>query len=189
LKQEEEKEENKIPENKPKRLEYDQKLVLPGIHRYQFFSNLRDRALTKDLNRAAMFGIAVTLGADILKPIVNGVPETVYCYECRACYATQDRCPVGNAYQAELVVASRVNDYPRFLRNGGMKCIRCGACQGFCVQYLELPKIFGTMQLTTMSAIKKDLVPLDTLKNAFRDGLISHEFIDEITGYLESKKA
>jgi ferredoxin len=182
-------EEKKNPEIRPKRLEYDEKLVLPGIHRYQFFSNLRDRALTKNLNRAAMFGIAVTLGADILKPVVNGVPETVYCYECRACYATQDRCPVGNAYQAELVVASRVNDYSRFLRNGGMKCIRCGACQGFCVQQLELPRIFGTMQHTTLSAIKKDLVPLDALRNAFREGLISHEFIDEMTVYLESKNA
>lgn len=167
-------------EKKHKREEVDQPLVLPGIHRIQFFTNVSDRALTMNLNRLAMLGLATTLGVDVVKPLFHSMPQTVYCYECRACYATQDNCPVYNQFQAELVVSSRVLDYERFIMNGGIKCIRCGACQGFCVQHLDLAKIFGTMQKITMKAIGKGLVPRRVLVNALREGLVNRDFIDTV---------
>ncbi len=161
----------------------DQPIVLPGIHRYQFISNIKDRALTKNLNRVAMLGIAATLGVDIVKPLANGVPQAIYCYECRACYATQDKCPVGISFQAELVVAARVADYDRFIRNGGLKCIRCGNCQSFCVQNLDLPKIFGTMQIITIKAMKEDIIPKRILTDALKKGLVNRQYIDEVAEY------
>ena len=94
----------------------DQPVVLPGIHRYQGFTNLEDRMLTKNINRAAMLGIAAGMGAAVLKPLFHGMPQTTYCYECRACYATQERCPGRIEKQAELTVASRVLDYRHALR-------------------------------------------------------------------------
>jgi Na+-translocating ferredoxin:NAD+ oxidoreductase RnfC subunit len=162
----------------------DQPIAMPGIRRFQFFTDVNDRATTKNLNRAAMFGIASVLAVDVGKAIVNKNPQTIYCYECRACYGTQDKCPVGIAFQAELVVSARVSDYDRFLRNGGLRCIRCGSCQSFCVQYLNLPQIFGTMQLQTMKAMRTGKIPKRMIQNAFENGLINKDFIDEVAGFL-----
>jgi len=167
------------------RWEEDQPLAMPGIRRFQFFTNVNDRALTKNLNRVAMFGISTILAVDVGKAIVNGIPESIYCYECRACYGTQDKCPVGISFQAELVVAARVTDYDRFLRNGGLKCIRCGSCQSFCVQYLNLPRIFGTMQILTMKALRQGKIPKRMIQNAFDKGLINRDFIDEVADFLQ----
>ncbi|MBC8181861.1 hypothetical protein H8E88_12145 [candidate division KSB1 bacterium] len=166
------------------RSDEDQPIVMPGIRRFQFFTNVDDRALTKNLNRTAMFGIAAVLAVDVGKAVVNKNPQTIYCYECRACYGTQDKCPVGIAFQAELVVAARVSDYDRFLKNGGLRCIRCGSCQSFCVQYLNLAQIFGTMQLQTMKALKQGKIPKRMIQNAFEKGLINKDFIDDVAAFL-----
>ena len=170
-------------EDKPKKHERNdstQPMVLPGIHRYQFFSNIRDRTLTKNLNRLCMLGIGTALAMDIVKPLLNADPQTIFCYECRACYATQDKCPAAIGFQAELVVSARVLDYHRFIRNGGLNCVRCGACQSFCVVHLDLPRIFGTMQQKTMAAIEGGVVPQVVLVNALKEGKINREFINEV---------
>jgi NAD-dependent dihydropyrimidine dehydrogenase PreA subunit len=166
----------------------EQPSTLPGIRRFQFFSNLKDRANTKNLNRAAMLGIGTTFVLTIFKPILHGNPQTVYCYECRACYATQDKCAVGIAYQAELVVAARVADYGRFLKSGGLKCVRCGNCTSFCVQHLDLPIIFSRMQQMTIAAMHKGRILRKDLENAYREGLINRQFIDEVAAHLGYKK-
>lgn len=176
--------EEKEKPKKHQREDTTQPLVLPGIHRYQFFSNLKDRALTKNLNRLCMLGIGTALGMDVVKPLLNADPQTIYCYECRACYATQDKCPAAIPFQAELVVAARVLDYHRFIRNGGLNCVRCGACQNFCVQHLELPRIFGTMQLKTMAAVQGGTVSKSVLIQALKDGLINREFINEVAEFV-----
>jgi hypothetical protein len=163
-----------------KRQDLDQPMVLPGIHRYQFFTNLKDRGWTRNLDRVALFGIVGALLATIIKPLMRGNPATIYCYECRACYATQDRCPVGITFQAELAVAGRVGDYDRFIRNGGLKCIRCGNCQSYCVQYLPLPQMFATMQEDTRAAMDKGIVPHHSLEKALAQGLVGKEFIDDV---------
>lgn len=165
-----------------------QPAALPGIRRFQFFSNLKDRFLTKNLNRAAMLGIGTIFAADILKPILNDNPQTVYCYECRACYATQDKCAVGISFQAELVVAARVTDYGRFLKAGGLKCIRCGNCTSFCVQNLDLPVIFSKMQQMTIRAMKAGRIRHQDLEAAYRSGSINRQFINEVADYLGYKK-
>ncbi|MFZ5518441.1 MAG: hypothetical protein ACOY90_17555 [Candidatus Zhuqueibacterota bacterium] len=177
---------SKEKETKPTavRFQEDQPMVMPGIRRFQFFANVNDRALTINLNRAAMLGIATILAIDVGKAVLNGIPQSIYCYECRACYGTQDKCPVGIAFQAELVVAARVTDYNRFLRNGGLRCIRCGNCQGFCVQYLNLPQIFGSMQLLTMKALRENKIPRSMVQHAFEKGLINKGFIDEVAQWL-----
>ncbi len=171
-------------EIKHQRKDTEQPLVLPGIHRYQFFTNLKDRGWTKNLDRAAVFGIVAALAATVIKPLTKGNPATIYCYECRACYATQDRCPVGITFQAELVVAGRVGDYDRFIRSGGLKCIRCGNCQSYCVQYLPLPVMFAAMQEDTRRAIKKGIVPRCSLESAMTYGLVGKEFIDDVVRAL-----
>lgn len=163
-----------------KRDDIDQPLVLPGIHRYQFFTNLKDRGWTRNLDRVALFGIVGALLATVIKPLLRGNPATIYCYECRACYATQDRCPVGITFQAELAVAGRATDYDRFIRNGGLKCIRCGNCQSYCVQYLPLPQMFAVMQEDTREAIRRGYVPRFTLEKALAEGLVGKEFIDDV---------
>ena len=132
----------------------------------------------------ALFGIVAALLATVIKPLLRGNAATIYCYECRACYATQDRCPVGIAFQAELAVAGRVTDYDRFLRNGGLKCIRCGNCQSYCVQYLPLPQMIGTMQEDTREAIRKGIVPRYSLEKALAQGLVGKEFINDVVKAL-----
>jgi Na+-translocating ferredoxin:NAD+ oxidoreductase RnfC subunit len=87
-------------------------------------------------------------------------------------------------FQAELAVAGRVLDYDRFIRNGGLKCIRCGNCQSFCVQYLPLPQMFGTMQEETRAAITRGIVPRTTLHKAMAGGLVGKEFIDDVVKAL-----
>ncbi len=169
---------------KHKREDTEQPLVLPGIHRYQFFTNLKDRGWTINLDRVALFGVVAALLTTIIKPLLRGNPATIYCYECRACYATQDRCPVGIAFQAELAVAGRVGDYDRFIRNGGLKCIRCGNCQSYCVQYLPLPQMIGTMQEDTRWAMKKGVLPRYSLDRAMREGLVGKEFINDVVKAL-----
>ncbi|MDQ7781666.1 MAG: hypothetical protein RDU20_02225 [Desulfomonilaceae bacterium] len=169
---------------KHKRDDTTQPMVLPGIHRYQFFTNLKDRGWTRNLDRVALFGIVGALLATVVKPVLRGNAATIYCYECRACYATQDRCPVGIAFQAELAVAGRVGDYDRFIRNGGLKCIRCGNCQSYCVQYLPLPEMFGTMQQDTREAMAKGIIPRSSLDKGLAEGLIGKEFIDDVVKAL-----
>jgi hypothetical protein len=163
----------------------DQPVVLPGIRRFQSFTNMEDRMLTKNINRAAMFGIAAGMGAAILKPLFNDMPQTTYCYECRACYATQEKCPGRITKQAELTVASRVLDYERFISNGGMNCIRCGNCQTKCAAHLDLAKIYGTMQLITIAEIKKGNVPLDVLAKALAKGKIGRDFLLPVMKYMQ----
>jgi Na+-translocating ferredoxin:NAD+ oxidoreductase RnfC subunit len=177
-------EEHKHDKTGRKRSDKDQPMVLPGIHRYQFFTNLKDRGWTLNLDRVALFGIVTALLATVVKPLARGNPATIYCDECRACYATQDRCPVGIAFQAELAVAGRVSDYDRFIRNGGLKCIRCGNCQSYCVQYLPLPQMIGTMQEDTREALRKGIVPRYSLERALSEGLVGKEFIDDVVKAL-----
>lgn len=167
--------------NAGRRKDNTQPISLPGIHRYQFFTNLRDRMTTRNLNRLAMMGIAASAAAVIVKPLLGGNPETIYCYECRACYATQERCPAAITYQAELTVSARVSDYERFITAGGLKCLRCGACRNFCVQYLDTPNIFGTMQLATRKALARGIIPRVVLQLALARGLVGGEFIDEVS--------
>lgn len=176
--------EEKTSEIQHKRQDLSQPVVLPGIHRYQFFTNLKDRGWTLNLDRIALFGIVSALLADVIKPLLKGNPATIYCYECRACYATQDRCPAGIMFQAELVVAGRVTDYDRFIRNGGLKCVRCGNCQSYCVQNLPTAQMFGTMQEDTRMAIRKGIVPRYSLKRAMDQGLVGKEFIDDVVKAL-----
>jgi ferredoxin len=166
-----------------------QPIGLPGIRRFQFFSNVRDRSLTKNLNRLAMLGIGASLALDVAKPTAIGVPQTIYCYECRACYATQDKCPAAIKFQAELNVSSRVGDHERFLRAGGMKCIRCGGCVSFCVVHLDLPRIFSRGQQRVMEAIEEGRVPRAVVAKAFREGLFGREFIDRVVVWLEQTEA
>ncbi|MDD3472972.1 MAG: hypothetical protein PHS86_09325 [Syntrophaceae bacterium] len=163
-----------------KRKDSNQPLILPGIHRYQFFTNLKDRGWTINLDRVALFGIVAAMLSVVIKPLLRWNPATIYCYECRACYATQDRCPVGITLQAELVVAARVLDYDRFIRNGGLKCIRCGNCQSYCVQYLPLPEMFSVMQQETRRAMVNGVIPKDILRRALSQGLVGKEYIDDV---------
>ena len=162
----------------------DQPVALPGIRRIQFFSDLSDRPWTKNLNRAAMFGIASAFLADFLKPVMRGVPQTTYCYECRACYATQDKCPASITFQAELTVASRVSDYERFIRNGGLACVRCGNCVSFCVINLNLPRIYARMQELTIQAMEQGKIPRKVLLWAYENGRINRLWIDRVARYL-----
>ncbi|MDP8221871.1 MAG: hypothetical protein P9L99_00810 [Candidatus Lernaella stagnicola] len=170
-----------------KRDDATQPIGLPGIRRFQFFSNLRNRSLTENLNRLAMVGIGASLALDVAKPVATGTPQTIFCYECRACYATQDKCPAAIAYQAELNVAARVGDHWRFIDAGGMKCIRCGGCVSFCVIHLDLPRIFSRGQQRVMEAIEAGRVPRQRVEEAFRRGLFGREFIDRIVAWLESE--
>ena len=121
---------------------------------------------------------------DVVKPVANGVPQTIYCYECRACYGTQDKCPVGIAFQAELTVSSRVADYERFLAAKGLKCIRCGNCVSYCVVNLNLPRIFGRMQELTVRAMKEGKIPRDVVQKAFDEGSVNRLYIDEVARWL-----
>jgi len=175
------------PYKRFQRRDHDQPATLPGIHRYQSFSNLKHRTPSENLNRLSMLAIASSLGLVIAKPLFHGNPQTVYCYECRACYATQDNCPASIQYQAELTISARTADYAKFIRNGGLNCIRCGTCQGFCVQHLDTATIFGTMQHETMKAISQGKVPKDLLVNALRSGMINREFIDDVAKHLRNK--
>ncbi len=165
----------------------DQPTTLPGIHRYQSFTNLKHRTPSENLNRLSMLAIAGSLGLVIAKPIFRGNLQTIYCYECRACYATQDNCPASIQYQAELTISARVADYSKFIRNGGLNCIRCGACQGFCVQHLDTATIFGTMQKDTVNAVFQGKVPDTLLVDALRRGMVNREFIDTIARYLRDR--
>jgi Na+-translocating ferredoxin:NAD+ oxidoreductase RnfC subunit len=171
------------------RMDHDQPATLPGIRRYQFFSNLKHRTPSENLNRLSMLAIATSLGLVVTKPLFHGNPQTIYCYECRACYATQDNCPASIQYQAELTISARVADYSKFIRTGGLNCIRCGACQGFCVQRLDTATIFGTMQQETMNAIFQGKVTEEILADALRRGMINREFIDTVARHLRNRRA
>ncbi len=177
-------------EKKPgihKRDDQTQPIALPGIRRFQFFSNLRDRSLTQNLNRLAMVGIGASLALDVAKPVATGTPQTIFCYECRACYATQEKCPAAIMYQAELNVATRVGDHWRFIKAGGMKCVRCGGCVSFCVINLDLPRIFSRGQQRVMAAIEAGRVPRGRVEKALREGLFGRQFIDRVVAWLDGK--
>jgi formate hydrogenlyase subunit 6/NADH:ubiquinone oxidoreductase subunit I len=171
------------------RMDHDQPVTLPGIRRYQFFSNLKHRTPSENLNRLSMLAIATSLGLVVAKPLFHGNPQTIYCYECRACYATQDNCPAAIQYQAELTISARVADYSKFIRTGGLNCIRCGACQGFCVQHLDTATIFGTMQQETLNAIFQGKVSQEILVDALRRGMINQEFVDSVAQHLRNRRA
>jgi formate hydrogenlyase subunit 6/NADH:ubiquinone oxidoreductase subunit I len=169
------------------RSDNDQPAILPGIRRYQGFSNLKHRTPSENLNRLSMLTIASALGMVIAKPVFHGNVQTIYCYECRACYATQDNCPASIQYQAELTISARVNDYSKFIRTGGLNCIRCGACKGFCVQHLDTPTIFGIMQKDTMNAVAQGKVLDEVLVEALQRGMVNRDFIDDVAEYLRKK--
>ncbi len=167
--------------------DHDQPATLPGIHRYQSFSNLKHRTPSENLNRLSMLAIASSIGLAVMKPVFHGNLQTIYCYECRACYATQDNCPASIQYQAELTISARSSDYSKFIRTGGLNCIRCGTCQGFCVQQLDTATIFGIMQQQTMKAIALGRVPNDVLVEALQRGMINREFIDAAARFLRNR--
>ena len=175
------------PYKRFQRGDHDQPTTLPGIRRYQTFTNLKHRTPSENLNRLSMLAIATSLGLVVTKPLLHGNYQTIYCYECRACYATQDNCPASIQYQAELTIGARAGDYAKFIRNGGLNCIRCGTCQGFCVQHLDTATIFGLMQNETMKAISQGKIPADLLMEALRSGMINRDFIDDVAEYLRKR--
>ncbi len=170
----------------PRSRDADKPAALPGIHRYAPFTNLSDRMTTPALNRAVMVGIGAAVALDVLRPIALGMWDAAYCYECRACYATQENCPASITFQAELTVACRTMDYRRFINNRGLLCIRCGNCNGFCVQHLNLAGIFGKMGVATTRAIREGKVPFDVVERAIYQGVIGREYIDEIYEWYRS---
>jgi ferredoxin len=171
----------------PRRTDADAPRMLPAIHRYQPFTDLGDRMTTKALNRVVMVGIGAAVALDILKPIWSGMYESAYCYECRACYATQEMCPASITYQAELTIACRTSDYRRFINNKGLLCYRCGNCNGFCVQFLDLAHMFGKMGNETVRAMEHDKIPFDVVENALFEGWVGKPYIDRVYAWYRSK--
>jgi hypothetical protein len=174
-----------MAENKDNRISWtprsrddDKPPALLGIHRYAPFTNLQDRMTTPALNRAVMVGIGAAVTLDALVPIARGMYDAAYCYECRACYATQERCPAAITYQAELTLACRTADYRRFIANRGLRCLRCGNCSGVCVQRLDLARLYGRMGRATMAALAAGKIPFAVVENALREGLVGREYID-----------
>jgi hypothetical protein len=163
----------------PRSRDADKLPALPGIHRYSSFTNLADRMTTPALNRAVMVGIGAAVALDVLRPIALGMWDAAYCYECRACYATQENCPASITFQAELTVACRTMDYRRFINNRGLLCIRCGNCNGFCVQHLNLAGIFGKMGVAAVQALQDGKIPFDVVEKAIYDGLVGREYIND----------
>jgi hypothetical protein len=161
--------------------------ALPGIHRYSSFTDLRDRMTTPALNRAIMVGIGAAVALDVLRPIALGMFDAAYCYECRACYATLENCPASITFQAELTVACRTMDYRRFINNRGLLCIRCGNCNGFCVQHLNLAGIFGKMEVAIVRALRDGKIPFDVVEKAIYAGLVGREFIDEFYDWYRAQ--
>lgn len=182
-----EKEAVKGPTQPPSRADADASKMLPAIHRYQPFTDLGDRMTTKALNRVVMVGIGAAVALDILKPIWSGMYESAYCYECRACYATQEMCPASITYQAELTIACRTSDYRRFINNKGLLCYRCGNCNGFCVQFLDLAHMFGKMGNETVRAMEHDKIPFDVVENALFEGWVGKPYIDRVYAWYRSK--
>jgi len=162
----------------PRSGDADKPAALPGIYRYAPFTNLRDRMTTPALNRAVMVGIAGAVALDILRPIAKGMFDAAYCYECRACYATQENCPASITFQAELTVACRTMDYRRFIANRGLLCLSCGNCNGFCVQNLNLARLYGKMRAETLAALAAGKIPFGVAEAALRDGLVGRDYID-----------
>jgi hypothetical protein len=162
----------------PRSRDADKPPALPGIHRYASFTNLKDRMTTPALNRAVMVGIGAAVALDVLRPIALGMWDAAYCYECRACYATLEKCPASITFQAELTVACRTMDYRRFLNNRGLLCIRCGNCTGFCVQHLDLAGIYGKMGPATVRALRAGKIPFDVVEEALYEGRIGRDYVD-----------
>jgi hypothetical protein len=164
----------------PRSRDADKPAALPGIHRYASFTNLSDRMTTPALNRAVMVGIGAAVALDVLRPISLGMWDAAYCYECRACYATQENCPASITFQAELTVACRTMDYRRFINNRGL------LCNGFCVQHLNLAGIFGKMGVATTRAIREGKMPFDVVERAIYNGTIGREYIDAVYEWYRS---
>ncbi|UCH78496.1 MAG: hypothetical protein JSU81_00685 [Candidatus Coatesbacteria bacterium] len=162
----------------PRSRDADKPPALPGIHRYASFTNLTDRMTTPALNRAVMVGVGAAVALDVLRPIALGMWDAAYCYECRACYATQEKCPASITFQAELTVACRTMDYRRFINNRGLLCFRCGNCTGFCVQHLDLAGIYGKMGTATVRALRAGKIPFDVVEEALSEGRIGREYVD-----------
>ncbi len=170
-----------------RREDEDKPNFIPAIYRYQPFTNLDDRMGTKSLNRVIMVGIGAALALDVLKPVWNGYYEAAYCYECRACYATQEKCPASITYQAELTIACRTLDYRRFIDNKGLLCFRCGNCNGVCVQYLDLAHMFGKMGIKTVKEMKKGKIPFSIVEDALQNGRVGRPYIDDVYEWYRSK--
>ena len=177
-----EEQENKLSW-RPRGRDADKPAALPGIHRYAPFTNLADRMTTPALNRAVMVGIGAAVTLDALAPIARRMYDAAYCYECRACYATQERCPASITFQAELTLASRTMDYRRFILNRGLLCLRCGNCNGVCVQRLDLARLFGRMGLATTKALKDGKLPFGVVEQTLREGLVGRAYIDDFYGW------
>jgi hypothetical protein len=170
----------------PRSRDEDKPAAYPGIHRYAPFTNLRDRMTTPALNRAVMVGIGAAVALDVLRPIALGMWDAAYCYECRACYATQENCPASITFQAELTVACRTMDYRRFINNRGLLCLRCGNCDGFCVQHLNLAELYGKMGVATVKAMYDGKIPFDVVEHALRNGLVGRQYIDDFYEWYRS---
>ena len=176
--------------------------VYPGIRRYQFFSRAKHRMLTPHLNRIAMLVIAASLLVVIVKALIMGSGSSLFCLEDRACLRvtkTEDpekRCPE-MLEPVELVISSRVNDYIRFIKNGGLRCQGCGRCREFCILNLDIAKIVDGMQKRTLTAMERDKIPLDVLHRAFydpqrgrvqtREEAMNKAIYDRVHAYLQRK--
>ncbi|MEW6360306.1 MAG: hypothetical protein AB1696_28490 [Planctomycetota bacterium] len=190
---------DKTSENPNRATEKEPVEVYPGIRRYQFFSRSKHRMLTPHLNRIAMLIIAVSLLGVIVKALIMGSGYSLFCLEDRACIRvkkTEDpakRCPE-MLEPVELVIASRVNDYIRFIKSGGLRCQGCGRCREFCILNLDIPKIVDGMQQRTLTAMERGKVPLDVLRNALydpelgriqtREEAANKEIFDRVQAYL-----
>ena len=140
-------------------------------------------AKSNPAERAAVLAASGLVAANVLRPILQDIPEAASCYDCNACNRTRDHCPVGIERQSELAAAARSFAYGKFVRNAGLKCIRCGACAGFCPIELDTAKMFGAMQMAVLNTMRAGRLPRELLVDALRRGQVNSALIDEVSKY------
>ncbi len=68
-------------------------------------------------------------------------------------------------------------DYRRFINNRGLLCVRCGNCNGVCVQNLDLARLYGKMGQEIRKALAGDKIPFDVVERALHEGTLGPEYV------------
>lgn len=132
---------------------------LHGARRYGFIARSRQRSATAHLNRLALAVIALTLAFVVFKALFSGVGSTIYSYEDRSALTVLSR-PEGKSCPEfldadELILAVRTADYERFVRQGGLRCTRCGNCVGEATLGIDVPAVVTRGQEMTLRALER----------------------------------
>ena len=138
--------------------------------------------------RVAEVAALAVIAAAGTAALARGQGAALFCCHDRTCTRTQEHCPAGITRQDELAAAAQADDHARFIRHGGLACLRCGNCEPHCGERLPLARHFAAQQARSAAMLGRPAVTpavAAACRDALAAGLVGPEHIEQVLPHVQ----